>query len=176
MQGFRANPLLEVAVKIDINRALVSKGEVFDARYDGAFAQVEFLGQQYEFADGAYVQVSYFLDNDDIAVTGSFEARANVVCAKCLKEFEYPVSFHFTEYYKKSRQDADYTYAGHSIDLTQMLQDNFVLSLPSRHVCSEMCKGLCVSCGADMNNSPCDCKSEIDKSNPFYGLTELIDD
>jgi uncharacterized protein len=163
-------------MKIDINDVLGSDGEVFSAEFDGAFADVAFLGQRYEFADGVRVQVSWFLENGDIVVTGSFEAKAMVGCSKCIKEFEYPVSYKFTEYYKKSRQEADYSYSGYSIDLTQMLQDNLILSLPSRHVCSGTCKGLCSTCGADMNEQQCDCEQEQDETNPFYGLSELIDD
>ena len=163
-------------MKIDINDVLVSDGEVFSAQYDGEFADVEFAGQRYEFADGAQVQASYYLGNEDIVVTGSVEAKAMVGCSKCLKEFEYPVSYKFTEYYKKSPDEADYAYSGYSIDLTQMLLDNLILSLPSRHVCEQMCKGLCVACGCDLNEQQCDCKPEQDETNPFYGLSELIDD
>lgn len=122
------------------------------------------------------VQASCFLDKEDIVVTGSFEAKTMVGCSKCLKEFEYPVSYKFTEYYKKSQQEADYSYLGYSIDLTQMLQDNLILSLPSRHVCKQTCKGLCSTCGADLSEQQCDCEPETEETNPFHGLSELIDD
>lgn len=163
-------------MKIDINDVLVSEGEVFSAEYSGSFPEQEFLGQRYEFGGGVLVKADYFLDKRDIVVTGSFEGATMVSCSKCLKEFEYPVSFKFTEYYKESPDEMDYAYEGYSIDLTQMLQDNMILSLPSRHVCSEICKGLCSKCGCDMNNQQCECEQEIDKTNPFYGLSELIDD
>ncbi|MBT3318233.1 MAG: DUF177 domain-containing protein [Clostridia bacterium] len=163
-------------MKIDINDVLVSDGEMFSAQYNGSFSAAEFLGQRYEFGNGVHVKADYFLSKSDIVVTGSFEGGTTVSCSKCLTEFEYTVNFKFTEYYKKSQQDSDYTYVGYSIDLTQMLQDNLILSLPSRHVCSEMCKGLCSKCGCDMNTQQCDCKQQMDETNPFYGLSELIDD
>ena len=165
-------------MKIDINDVLVSDGEAFSAEYSGSFAEVTFQGQRYEFADGVHVKADYFLGNEDedILVTGSFEAETLVSCSKCLKEFMYTVSFKFTEYYKKNPEETDYAYEGYSIDLSQMLQDNLILSLPSRHVCEQTCKGLCSICGNDNNLQQCDCAQHVDESNPFYGLSELIDD
>lgn len=163
-------------MEIDINGVLASNGEVFSVEFDGAFADVVYQGQRYEFTDGVRVEVSYFLDNEGIVVTGSFEAKTMVGCSKCLKEFEYTVSYKFTEYYRKSQQEADYLYLGYSIDLTQMLQDNLILNLPDRHVCNVACKGLCSMCGMDMNEQQCDCEPEQDETNPFHGLSELIDD
>ncbi len=163
-------------MKIDINDVLVSEGEVFSSEYTGSFPGAEFLGQRYEFGSGVHVKADYFLEKQDIVVTGSFEGDTTVSCSKCLKEFEYTVSFKFTEYYKKSPEETDYAYVGYGIDLTQMLQDNLILSLPSRHVCEQTCKGLCSTCGCDMNKQQCECKQLMNETNPFYGLSELIDD
>ena len=48
-----------------------------------------------------------------------------------------------------------------------------VLAMDSKHVCSEDCKGLCATCGADLNQGPCGCKPEIDPR--FAALAQLLD-
>ena len=48
-----------------------------------------------------------------------------------------------------------------------------VLAMDSKHVCSEDCKGLCATCGADLNEGPCGCKPEIDPR--FAALAQLLD-
>lgn len=163
-------------MKIDIRDIIVTDGEMFLTEFSESFAGVSFQGQSYDFPDGAYVKTDYFVEDKDIVVTGSFKADTKVVCTRCLEEFLYTVSFKFTEYYKEKPKDGEYTFAGDEVDLSQMLQDNLIMSLPVRHVCDEDCKGLCSVCGCDLNIHRCDCKPEVEKTNPFYGLSELIDD
>jgi uncharacterized protein len=42
-------------------------------------------------------------------------------------------------------------------------------------LCEEDCKGLCPTCGADLNEGPCACDSsdDIDPDNPFAVLRNL---
>ena len=49
-----------------------------------------------------------------------------------------------------------------SLDLDGLLTDVFILSLDSKNLCKEDCRGLCPGCGADLNVEPCRCKKEID--------------
>jgi len=35
-----------------------------------------------------------------------------------------------------------------------------ILSLPMKTLCKEECRGLCITCGVDLNKSPCDCRQE----------------
>lgn len=49
------------------------------------------------------------------------------------------------------------------LDVTGMLWEEFVLAMPVKPLCSEECKGLCPSCGKDLNTGPCACgESELD--------------
>lgn len=43
------------------------------------------------------------------------------------------------------------------IDLTSDLRDFLILAFSGRHLCGEDCKGLCVNCGANLNDGPCSC-------------------
>jgi uncharacterized protein len=64
---------------------------------------------------------------------------------------------------KDSEAEADeegadsFHYTGNTIDLKEALRQLFLASLPFSPVCSEDCKGLCDSCGADLNRSECRC-------------------
>jgi uncharacterized protein len=37
------------------------------------------------------------------------------------------------------------------------MHEQFVLALPMKPLCSATCKGLCVHCGANLNQGPCAC-------------------
>ena len=61
---------------------------------------------------------------------------------------------------------------GHA-NLTELFTTALVLSMDAKHVCSEDCKGLCPTCGADLNNGPCNCGKEIDPR--LAVLAQLLD-
>ena len=46
-----------------------------------------------------------------------------------------------------------------SIDLKEIAISDLLLQLPSKILCDEDCKGLCFSCGCNLNESQCDCFS-----------------
>ena len=160
-------------MKIDIADAVRNTGEEFTSEYLGAFPEIEFLGERYEFPDGVHVTAGWRYDGEGIIVTGSFKAVTPVTCARCLAGFKYTIGFRFAEYYKKQPEEGTYAYQDEIIDLTPMLEDNVVVNLPTKLLCREDCKGLCSQCGADLNLGRCDCGTEMDSSNPFAELDRL---
>ena len=87
------------------------------------------------------------------------------VCARCLKEFEYPVhkqiSADLTEGGEGENPDG-YFLQGDKVDANEIIVTEFLLDLDERLFCREDCAGLCQKCGFDLNNGPCGCKNEID--------------
>lgn len=51
-------------------------------------------------------------------------------------------------------------YRDDRIDLVQLIREQILLALPMKPLHSEACKGLCPNCGANLNETTCDCKSE----------------
>jgi uncharacterized protein len=163
-----------VDMKIDIADAVRNTGEEFTAEYHGPLPGIDFLGERYEFPDGVHVRAGWRYDGEGVIVTGRFEAKAPVTCARCLADFTYTIGFSFAEYYKKQPEEGAYAYQDETIDLGAMLEDNVVVNLPTKLLCREDCKGLCSRCGADLNLGSCGCAPETDEANPFAGLSEKI--
>lgn len=54
-------------------------------------------------------------------------------------------------------------YSGKTIDLAPALREQILLAVPPSPVCDEACKGLCPTCGKDLNAGECGCeKTAID--------------
>ncbi len=54
-------------------------------------------------------------------------------------------------------------YSGKTIDLAPALREQILLAVPPPPVCDEACKGLCPTCGKDLNAGGCGCeKTTID--------------
>lgn len=60
------------------------------------------------------------------------------------------------------------------INLRCMVRDTFLLALPLAPLCREDCKGLCPSCGTNLNVSSCDCDKQSIPS-PFEELRRMVD-
>lgn len=51
-------------------------------------------------------------------------------------------------------------YRGDQIDLVQLIREQILLAIPMKPLHSDLCKGLCPSCGANLNDTACTCTTE----------------
>lgn len=85
-------------------------------------------------------------------------------CRRCLKplSLEEPVEL-TREYVRQAGSEADpeeEVYSGKEINLTAAVREQILLSIPPPPLCVEDCKGLCPSCGKDLNEGPCGCENK----------------
>lgn len=116
------------------------------------------------------------LSGNEVFVDGHVDTRAQVECDRCLKPVEVPVNADFElEYITGSEYEssaaAELTEAemsvsvfdGDAIDVDQIVKEQILLSVPTRMLCREDCKGICPQCGTDRNAGECACvTNEID--------------
>ena len=50
-------------------------------------------------------------------------------------------------------------YKDETIDLGEVVREQFYLALPMKPLCRETCKGLCPVCGANRNRETCTCET-----------------
>lgn len=110
-----------------------------------------------------------------IEVFGRLTTQVGYECGRCLKSFEHPLNAIFEVTFTNEppeiqAEDEDgegieltaedlglIPFEGNSIDLTEVVQEQFLLALPIRPLCSETCRGLCPQCGQDLNSGKCNC-------------------
>ena len=127
----------------------------------------------YEITADEFNDIKGFSFSSDVSLSGKFYNRAGVVyldytavfkllhtCDRCLKEFseDYDLSFDHIVVPSVSNDDNDdYLVAdGESIELNEVALNDILLSLPTKVLCREDCKGLCMVCGCDLNETQCD--------------------
>lgn len=82
------------------------------------------------------------------------------LCDRCLRELKNDYRFEFEHIVVSSvsNDNDEYIVAdGESIDMNEIAVTDMLLQLPSKFLCSEDCKGLCMVCGCDLNESECNC-------------------
>ncbi len=109
-------------------------------------------------------ELSFTRNDEDIYVLGKASVRLKAECGRCLNQFELPVEVDIqTAFFPEEKvgEDEDsYTYKGDSIDVLPMLCEQLLLQMPLRTVCGEECKGLCPSCGKNLNKGGCGCSTD----------------
>ena len=106
---------------------------------------------------GDSVEVELRLESvyEGILATGEVFALADAQCSRCLEEMKLEVEVDFQELFAYSVQsDDELMVDGEHIDLTQVVTDSVVLSLPFQPVCTKDCPGLCAECGFRMVQDP----------------------
>lgn len=86
------------------------------------------------------------------------------LCDRCSEEFEREYSYEQTHTLVTSLEDdggeyeEDYILCPeNALDLTELALSDLRLSLPTKILCRDDCKGLCPECGKNLNEGGCDC-------------------
>lgn len=121
---------------------------------------------------GSVVPGDAFVDTDATldSVSGGIEVSADVTapwkgeCRRCLQPVTGGLHTHVRELFRPRTRDAEpdeetYPLAGEMLDLQPLVRDALLLELPLAPLCSDECRGLCPSCGADLNAGDCGCDS-----------------
>jgi uncharacterized protein len=112
-------------------------------------------------------------DGDRVRLVGEVSGVIELACSRCLEPFRLPVHAGFDLRYvprasnagegEREIQEDDLStayYDEDTIDLEQLVREQFYLAIPMKPLCVEACKGLCPQCGKNLNQGPCDCKTE----------------
>lgn len=113
---------------------------------------------------------------------------AEMPCTRCLNPAQQQVELHFRdEFHSKidvttgahlpepPDEDPFYIDESHLVDLGEAIREYALLELPMQPLCKPDCKGLCPTCGADLNAGPCECKND-EEDDRFAVLKSLLNE
>jgi uncharacterized protein len=97
-------------------------------------------------------------------LSGRIAGRLELACRLCLEDVEVPVEddvhFLLAETGAEEAEDPDvflYDPSTRMLDLRSAVRETWLVTAPAFVQCSEDCKGLCATCGTNLNESTCDC-------------------
>lgn len=90
-----------------------------------------------------------------ILVQGALECEGHFSCSRCLRPTVQPFKIDFELEIEPSTLTTE-----EWIDITETIRDAMILSEPMKPLCGEFCKGLCPSCGKDLNEGSCSCERD----------------
>ena len=109
---------------------------------------------------GSPVELDLRLESvvEGVLVSGFATVQLRGECVRCLGEVSEELEIDVQELFVYPESDATDDEAsrleGDLVDLEPLLRDGVVLDLPFQPLCREDCQGLCVECGANLNDDP----------------------
>ena len=163
----------------------IKEMELRKVRFDETFQP-----GQVDFADADVVQtgplhasgVAELLANTggEVRIQGQFQVDLEADCDRCLTRARFPIDDRFDLFYRPmsfiakeeeigiDEGEAEIGfYEDGGLELEDILREQILLALPMQRVCDEACLGICPVCGADRNETQCDCR--VQPANDCWG-------
>ncbi|MFN8419027.1 MAG: DUF177 domain-containing protein [Anaerolineae bacterium] len=97
-----------------------------------------------------------------VLVQGKLHAQLHGECTRCLEQAPINVELPIEELYVSPPQpDAEFSIPESGIlDLAPLIREEVIVQTPITVLCRPDCAGLCPTCGANLNEGPCDCERD----------------
>lgn len=120
---------------------------------------------------------------DVILLSGTVEATARLDCSRCLEPFELPLSGALDAVISgtddpaaRNEEQEWYLLQDESVDLLPAAESALRVEVPFAPVHDKECRGICPTCGCDLNRDECACEQHagVPSDSPFASLKDLL--
>ena len=87
---------------------------------------------------------------DKLHISGNGFVALEIPCDRCLEPVRTEI---------EDEEEKDYI-DGYNLDVDKLVFGEILLLIPGKTLCKEDCKGLCLRCGANLNEGECGCDRE----------------
>ena len=153
----------------DLSR-LRTGSERLSRRFDASEFPVE---EEFRIVAPVDLDVEIHKDANKTRVTGGVSTTLQLPCSRCLESFEVPVNAAFDALFlpaaantggdevEVADEDLGVSfYKDDTLDLAELMREQFYLAVPMKPLCQPDCKGLCPVCGINRNRERCTCQPE----------------
>ena len=137
--------------------------------------------------DGISYDVMLTNTGDGVLATGIVRAHVTGECDRCLEPASFDIAGEIEEFYLFNEPEDPEAYEdGYEllgedriVDLGEPINDAVVMDTPFVVLCKPDCRGLCPTCGINLNVEQCDCAAKAEAEwaaateNPFAALKNL---
>ena len=112
-----------------------------------------------------------------LVLEGTARSVLDLACDRCGKAFSrektVPLDSLVAQELEDDENDEILLLEGTELDLDEAVTTAFILAMDTKNLCSDDCKGLCAGCGANLNETACRCRPEVDPR--LAALAQLLD-
>lgn len=136
-------------MKISVKKMKDDQPQTYEEELDPAALDMD--TDVMHFSEPIRVRAEAVKDGDDLTVETHVEGERTFDCSLCLEEFNNLFEKDFTLHYDIKGLD--------SVVIDPDVREEIILDHPIRILCRPDCKGLCLTCGANLNEGVCGCET-----------------
>ena len=144
--------------------------EGLDLKITDTIKGLDSTGENIIFKEPVTLKANVKRIGSKIVVKGVIKTLVQLECGRCLEDFLCHVDEDFTATFLPADQrpkepdlelesdDLDVSfYEGKVIDLSELVREEILLSIPMNPLCRVNCRGVCPECGKNLNEGKCYC-------------------
>ena len=141
---------------IDITEVIINEGKVMDCETELGLTHLVYKFGKFKIAKSSPVSVRIEnVEGKKLVLNVAATLDIKIPCGRCLKPVGERLDIQFElETDLNEREYID----GYNLDVDQLVHDEALLVWPESVLCREDCKGLCSTCGQNLNDGSCDCE------------------
>ncbi|MCC6219926.1 MAG: DUF177 domain-containing protein [Deltaproteobacteria bacterium] len=178
-------PTQGLEISFELDKTVLNQRVAQETDNSASSKSARELKYNYSFRCDPKVNILVTIEGTTVFLRGNVKSEFSALCGRCAEDVSRELRVNIdlmlkrvseeTEIGQRRESDAiadlnvDY-YAGDEFDCEPIVEELLVLALPFVVVCKDECKGLCSSCGANLNLGQCNCKTDQNTDNPFRAI------
>lgn len=151
-------------LQVDVARLKRSPGETVSLNLKGEVPPLEQQGEKIFFAGPVVARLSITNTGKSLKVEGNVSGELKLTCSRCLEPFSYffenPLEETYVPAAEMIAEEESVPFSGDILDITPEVQKSVFQLLPMKALCQEECPGLCLKCGKNLKEGPCNCAED----------------
>ena len=100
----------------------------------------------------------------ELTIEGQCKMTLEIPCDRCLESVDVDFDLNFTKNVNLDddeeieEMDEKNYIDGYNLDVDKLLYNEILIGWPMKILCSEDCKGICNTCGQNLNKGTCNCE------------------
>lgn len=152
-------------MKVSIIQPDLDIGNTYSFEFLSSVDELDVASDQYSVDGSMEIKGTVVHTGKGYRVEGNIHFWKTFQCDCCLENSSSEQVLSFLETYKKDGEESGnedmVSFSGDLIDITELIRETILLSVPLKHICSPDCRGLCIKCGANLNKTECGCDRHV---------------
>ena len=148
---------------IQFSDLISSKNRKKEVNITYELAPLYFDGENIEAVEALKVVGNVISVGDVLTLKASIETKLKMHCSRCLETFIYPIDIDIEERFTNNNElqnDEEIIFVeGNILDITEIVENVIISTLPIKRLCTDNCRGLCYQCGKNLNEGSCNCNT-----------------
>ncbi len=152
---------------LNLSEVLVEPHSDIDKELPVEMEEISFDGRIFPIAESERLSIHVeHIKGKELRIAGKGSVTVEIPCDRCLEPVREKLFLDFIKHVDLSVPDGEQAERldetnyidGYTLDVDQLVRNEMIIGWPTKILCSEDCKGICNTCGQNLNQGTCNCE------------------